>query len=72
MPKQQRYLTVQKFAEITGLTEAAVYLAIKEKRLGCVAGFGERKAIPAQELDSITRRNGDPKKTKVLRSDRFE
>lgn len=68
---KQRYLTVQEFAKRTGLTEAAVYLAIKEKRLGCVSGFGERKAIPVQELDHVTRRNGDPKKTKVLRSDRF-
>ena len=66
---KQKYLTVQEFAERTGLTAAAIYLAIKERRLGCVSGFGERKAIPAQELESITRRNG--KKTKILRSDRF-
>lgn len=68
-----KYLTVQEFAKRAGVTEAAVYLAIKEKRVGCVSGFGDRKAIPVEELDTIQRRpKGEQKKTKVLRSDRFE
>ncbi len=69
----KRYLTVQEFADRVGLTEAAVYLAIKEKRVGCVSGFGERKAIPVEELDYLTRRpKAETRKTKVLRADRFQ
>lgn len=68
-----RYLTVQEFAKRVGLSEAAVYLAIKEKRVGCIAAFGERKAIPIEELDYLTRRDKSKGvKTKVLRRDRFE
>lgn len=70
--KKQRYLTVQEFARRTGLSEAAVYLAIKEKRLGCISGFGERKAIPIEELEYLTRRTEPGQLTKVLRQDRFE
>lgn len=67
-----KYLTVQEFAERAGLTEAAVYLAIKEKRLGCVSAFGARKAIPVEELKNITRRPKTERRfTKVLRADRF-
>lgn len=68
----KKFLTVQEFAERVGLTEAAVYLAIKEKRIGCINGFGERKAIPVEELDYLTRRSKtETRKTKVLRKDRF-
>lgn len=68
----KKFLTVQEFADRVGLTEAAVYLAIKEKRIGCVNGFGERKAIPVEELDYLTRRpKTETRKTKVLRKDRF-
>jgi hypothetical protein len=68
-----KYLTVQEFARRIGISEAAVYLAIKEKRVGCVSGFGERKAIPIEELDYLTRRpKTETRKTKVLRGDRFE
>jgi hypothetical protein len=68
-----KYLTVQEFAKRVGLSEAAVYLAIKEKRVGCISAFGERKAIPIEELDSLIRRDrGKKVKTKVLRRDRFE
>lgn len=67
-----RYLTVQEFAKRVGLTEAAVYLAIKQKRLGCISAFGDRKAIPIEELDYLTRRpKTETRLTKVLRSDRF-
>lgn len=70
---KNRYLTVQEFAKRIGITQAAVYLAIKEKRLGCITAFGERKAIPAEELDTLTRRpKTETRKTKVLRSDRFK
>ena len=68
-----KYLTVQEFAKRVGLSEAAVYLAIKEKRVGCISAFGERKAIPVEELSNLTRREkGKNKRTKVLRRDRFE
>lgn len=68
-----RYLTVQEFAKRVGISEAAVYLAIKEKRVGCISAFGERKAIPIEELDNLTRRDKNKGvKTKVLRRDRFE
>ena len=68
-----KYLTVQEFAKRVGLSEAAVYLAIKEKRVGCISAFGERKAIPVEELESLTRRDKNKgRQTKVLRRDRFE
>ncbi|HTG95768.1 MAG TPA: hypothetical protein VL866_24420 [Pyrinomonadaceae bacterium] len=68
-----KYLTVQEFAKRVGISEAAVYLAIKEKRIGCISAFGERKAIPAEELDYLTRRSKtEAKQTKVLRRDRFD
>lgn len=70
MSKTIRYLTVQEFAKLVGLSEAAVYLAIKQKRLGCISGFGERKAIPVEELSYLTRRKSE-RQTKVLRKDRF-
>lgn len=68
-----KYLTVQEFAKRVGLSEAAVYLAIKEKRVGCVSVFGERKAIPVEELEHLIRRDKSKGvQTKVLRRDRFE
>lgn len=64
---RQRYLTVQEFAEAMGVTVQAVYQAIRERRVGNVSGFGERFAIPAQELTRFQRRKGPRDTSKVLR-----
>jgi excisionase family DNA binding protein len=64
---KQRYLTVQEFAGHMGVSVQAVYQAIREKRVGNIAGFGERIAIPHQELSRFKKRRGPNDFRKVLR-----
>jgi excisionase family DNA binding protein len=59
------FLTVPEFAKRMGVADAAVYTAIKQKRVSYVKILG-RLGIPRSELSRFKRRK-DGAKTKVLR-----